>query len=756
MIGSTGLPSAKLFIVGEAPGKEELRQGMPFVGATGRILWSVAREAGFDRSSCFVTNVVQSDPEGASGAPSRRQVLEEWNRLDEEMAAAEGCEIMVLVGGVALSRVTGLTNITNLRGYILDPSECLPVKKRVRVQVGEYKTSQAGRFKKGDPKFAMKQMAVPPVLPPNVKYIVPILHPAGIMRMRFKTMPALKADLLRVGRLTRGEATIMSADAIPPVPGILFKGDRVAIDIETPHPPNDWIVERIGMTAENGTCSRTYDESAAFAAKVILGEPAATVALHNSSFDLPRLGFPLRAKLFDTMYAAQLLCPDLPKGLERAATLHLDLRRWKHMSESDPAKYNAMDAWVTYELSLRQEAILQATGQMPCFETMMKGLPVLMELTRKGIKVDKARAASWTIELEQRLAAAHAKWPRPDVNPLSTKQLQRYLYEDLKLPMQWSKHGTSTADEAAIFHMLETAEGEAKVALECLREIRECGRNLSTYAKVEVAPDGCVHPQYMAASKDEAGASFTAVGQGAGTGRIQARDPNIMNQNADARKLYIPREPDWCFAYLDWASAEARVEAVLSGDDVLLEAINGDLHETIRAALKIGRTQAKNIFYGTGRGAGPRKLSWTMADAGFTVSEQECREMQDNLFRLFPRWARWRNTSVDFGKQKGYVTNPFGRRRFFYERGAATSMLGFIPQSTVADMLWTILPDVAQDLVVPVHDAVLIEAPKDLIHNRAELVQQSMGRTWECIAPEFRVPVTVKIGEPGQSWGELS
>lgn len=753
MIAATGRQDSKIFILGEAPGKEELRQGMPFVGATGRILWAVAREAGFDRSSCFVTNVVQSDPEGASGAPSRRQVLEEWERLDEEMAAATGCEIMVLVGGIALQRVTGLTNITNLRGYILDPAECLPVKKRMSVRVGEYKTSKTGKFSKGDPKFAMKSVAVPPILPPNVKYIVPILHPAGIMRMRFKTMPALKADLLRVGRLFRGEAEIMSPEDILVGEPI---GNRVAIDIETPMPPDDWVVERVGLGAAGGVASYEWNKYISEHVEQVITAPENTVVFHNSSFDIPRLGFPLRARLFDTMYAAQLLCPDLPKGLERAATLHLDLRRWKHMADSDPAKYNAMDARVTYELSLAQERILKSTGQMPVFETMMKGLPVLMDLTRKGIRVDTARVELWVLELEERLAKAHVRWPRPDVNPLSPKQLQRYLYQDLGLPLQYSKHGTSTSDEAAIFHLLETATGEAKEALECLREIRECGRNLSTYAKVEAGKDGCVHPQYMAASKDEAEASFTSKGQGAGTGRIQARDPNIMNQNEDARKLYVPRHPDWCFAYIDWSSAEARVEAVLSGDDVLLEAINGDLHETIRAALKIGRTQAKNVFYGTGRGAGPRKLSWTMADAGFNVSETECREMQDNLFRLFPKWAKWRNTTIDFGKSKGYVQNPFGRRRYFYTREAVTSMLGFTPQSTVADMLWSILPDVSPWLVVPVHDAVLIEAPEEAIQPAVREVEKVMGREWPMIVPEFRVPVTAKIGQPGQSWGEIA
>lgn len=755
MVTATGKKGAPIFVVGEAPGREELRQGRPFVGATGRIFWAVAREAGFDRSSCFVTNVVQSAPEGASGAPSRRQVLEEWDRLNEEMAASKAT-IMILVGGIALQRVTGLTNITNLRGYIIDPSECQLVKTKRQVQVGEYKTTNPKRgYRIGDPKFAMKQVAVPPTLPPQVKYIIPILHPAGIMRMQFKTIPALKADIMRAGRLLRGEAVIMSADEETEFPALT---DRVAIDIETPTPPNDWIVERIGFADGQGALSSPYEGEVADKAKELIENPNATVIFHNSAFDIPRLGFPLKAKLFDTMYAAQLLCPDLPKGLERAATLHLDLRRWKHMSEGEPAKYNKMDARVTYELAGRQERILEATGQLPVFEAMMRGLPVLMGLARKGIKVDQARAKVWTNELEARLLNAHARWPRPDVSPHSFKQLQSYFYDELKLPRQWTRMQRATIDEAAIYNLLETPalSIEARLALETLREIRECSRNLSTYAKVEMGADGCVHPDYVAASKDEAAASYTAKGQGAGTGRIQARNPNIMNQNEEARKLYVPRNPGWCFAYLDWSSAEARVEAALSGDEVLMEAINEDLHATIQDALKIGRTQAKNIFYGTGRGAGPRKLSWTLQQAGFPTSEQECREMQDSLFRLFPKWASYRNLLVDYGNKRGYIQNPFGRRRYFYARNSFTAILGFMPQSTVADMLWAILPDVADVLTVPVHDAVLIEAPAEDIEWRVADIKATMAREWPMIAPEFSVPVTAKIGAPGQAWGEIA
>lgn len=764
MIQASGDPSLPIFVVGEAPGREELKQGIPFVGPTGRIFWTVAREAGLSRSLCYVTNCVQSSPLGASGSPTATQINEEWARLDAEMAASEAT-ILIVVGGIALKRVTGLSNITNMRGYCLTPEDCVPIRRKVRVQVGEYKTTKAGKFQKGDPRFAMKLMALPPVLPPNVKWIVPVLHPAGIMRMQFKTLPALKADLLRVGRLYRAETKPIGPDTVPVSAITLPEG--TAIDIETPYPPNDWVVERIGTASKYG--ADTYGtpnsvETLTVKLQKMAQDPNATLIIHNAPFDLPRLGIlDPRAKIFDTMAAAQLLNPDLPKGLERAATMHLDIRPWKHLDMDRPDVYNRMDAWAAYELAQKQRAILEKTGQMPVFENMMRGLPVLTRISLRGIKLGVEASAAWAVELEGRLHAALAEWPA-HVNSASPFQIKDYLYGELKLPVQYGKDDKPTTDDAAIKHLLEDPRvlalcekhEEARRSLTALRQIREASRSLATYANVETGEDGRVHPQYMTGDKEEAGASFTQKGQGAGSGRIQARNPNTMNQSDDARRLYVPSADDWCMAYIDWNSAEARVEASLSGDEALMQAIDGDLHEVVRSALGIDRTRAKNVYYGTGRGAGPKKLARVMAMAGFTVSVAECEAMQRRLFALFPKWTAWRNGVVAKARAKGYTTNPFGRRRYFYHSSAAPAMIGFIPQSTVADMLWSILPDVGPWLLTPVHDAVLIEAPKGEIHAVADRVREVMEQEWDAIAPGFRVPCTVKIGEPGASWGTLN
>ncbi len=56
--------SSKIIFIGEAPGKNEDKQGRPFVGAAGRILNQALEKAGIKRNEVFITNVVKCRPPG--------------------------------------------------------------------------------------------------------------------------------------------------------------------------------------------------------------------------------------------------------------------------------------------------------------------------------------------------------------------------------------------------------------------------------------------------------------------------------------------------------------------------------------------------------------------------------------------------------------------------------------------------------------------------------------------------------------------
>ncbi|PPK98410.1 DNA polymerase [Kineococcus xinjiangensis] len=69
---SAGSPTARLALVGEQPGDQEDRRGIPFVGPAGRLLQRAVDEAGIDRAQVYVTNAVKHFRFEQAGEGARR------------------------------------------------------------------------------------------------------------------------------------------------------------------------------------------------------------------------------------------------------------------------------------------------------------------------------------------------------------------------------------------------------------------------------------------------------------------------------------------------------------------------------------------------------------------------------------------------------------------------------------------------------------------------------------------------------------
>jgi DNA polymerase I-like protein with 3'-5' exonuclease and polymerase domains len=384
------------------------------------------------------------------------------------------------------------------------------------------------------------------------------------------------------------------------------------------------------------------------------------------------------------------------------------------------------------------------------FNTMMTALPVLIEATRRGIRVDPVYAEKWRGELRQQLRDLHAQWPYADVDPASSRQVANLLYTRMGLPPAFTDKGGYSADANALRACMAGAPPEHLTTLQLLLDMRESQTSLSTFAGLTVSR---VHPQFLPQDKDEDEEKAGDKGQGAGTGRIQPRRPNTAQQPDAARFLFLP-DPGMVLAYLDWHAAEGRVEACLSHDAALLEALLGDLHSVLERELGIDRTRAKNVYYGTGRGAGPRKLVKTLRGKGYYTTEPEMAAAQAKLNNAFPAWAKWRAAEHMAARASRRIQNPFGRRWDIHHPSLARKAVARIVQSSVADMLWRVLagwPKAAQ-LLTPVHDAVLVQIPHPDV---ALELQAVMEQAFDEIGPGFKVPVKVAVGAPGASWGDL-
>ena len=88
VVFGSGNADADLMFVGEAPGKNEDEQGLPFVGQAGRLLSTLLEEIGLQRSDVFVTNVLRCRPPG-NRDPLPQEILNCQDYLFRTLEAVE-------------------------------------------------------------------------------------------------------------------------------------------------------------------------------------------------------------------------------------------------------------------------------------------------------------------------------------------------------------------------------------------------------------------------------------------------------------------------------------------------------------------------------------------------------------------------------------------------------------------------------------------------------------------------------------------
>lgn len=111
-----GNPASDLMIVGEAPGRDEDREGKPFVGASGQLLDRMLASIGLDRSLFYITNLLPWRPPG-NRAPTDAEVAVCLPFLVRHIELVQP-KVILLVGGLAAKNLFARTEgITRLRGH---------------------------------------------------------------------------------------------------------------------------------------------------------------------------------------------------------------------------------------------------------------------------------------------------------------------------------------------------------------------------------------------------------------------------------------------------------------------------------------------------------------------------------------------------------------------------------------------------------------------------------------------------------------
>ena len=774
IVPACGPEDARIMLVGEAPGANEDQEGIPFSGMAGKLLNTMLSEAGIDRAKCYVTNVVNRRPEGNDfsllydGKEPSDVLKQHIERLRTEIELVKP-NVIICLGNEALLAVTGRSGISKLRGSVL-PSSLSPGRK-----------------------------------------VVATYHPAAVMRF-FEWRPVAVMDLARGLResefpdIRTRQRTLKVGREFSEVKealvrlSVLHESTKLAFDIET----SERQITAISFSTHadsslsvplfwKGASLFTEEEELIIwkLVKEILEGPTLKIA-QNAEFDCLFLweiyGIRVANLWMDTMLAHHVVYAELEKGLAFLCSMYTDQPYYKDdISSKDHEvflKYNALDSCITRECA---DAIEQELKEFKVadfyFGFVHKLIVPLTEMGHRGIKIDMPFRAATQERLKAEIVELQGKLDTAAGHPLnvnSTPQMRAYLYEELKNEKQTKVRKSKKSDEkttsistdAESIKKLYAQSGNESLPL--ILGIRERQKLLSTYFEAAVDPDGRMRTTYKIAG--------TKSGRLSSAQTIFGTGLNIQNVPAgDARRLFIADE-GCTLIQGDLSQAEARVVAFMANDERLIRVFEegGDIHRRNASIIfhkepadvtNDERQLAKKIVHASNYGMGPRQFKDTcFQELGMEITEARARELLNMYFAQFIGISRWHTEIQSQVKRNRTLTTPYGRKRMFFGYigdDLFREAYSFIPQATVVDHLNKSLLDLdalfksnpgsGAQLMMQVHDSLLVQCPDAKVETVMDLMRQYIDRPVPAQRNtlSFRIPVDFKVGKSWQDLKEL-
>ncbi len=439
----------------------------------------------------------------------------------------------------------------------------------------------------------------------------------------------------------------------------------------------------------------------------------------------------------------------------------------------DAVKYAAEDADITLRLWQQFKPQLHVKRVTTVYETLERPLvPVLAQMERHGIKVDRDTLSRMSNAFAQKMAGLEAEIQEMAGRPFnvgSPKQLGEILFDEMGLEMPDGKK-PSTGKTGAYSTGADVLEDLATLH-DMPRRIldwRQLSKLKSTYTDAlqeHINPDtGRVHTSYSIA--------------GANTGRLASTDPNLQNipvRSEEGRRIReaFVAEPGKVIVSLDYSQIELRILAHIAGIDALKQAfLDGiDIHAMTASEMfdvplddmtpEI-RRQAKAINFGVIYGISGFGLARNLR-----IPRGEAQGFIDRYFERFPGIRKYMDDTVAFAKETGYVQTLFGRKINTPEINAKGPHAGFAKraainapiQGTAADVIRRAMirmpekiADLPAKMLLQVHDELLFEveeaATDDLIDTAREVMETASDP-----AVKLDVKLAVDAGQ-GANWAE--
>jgi DNA polymerase len=122
-VPGSGTSDAQIVLVGEAPGAQEDKTGLPFVGRAGKLLDQLLESIGLDRSQVYIANVIKCRPPD-NRPPRKGEIAACRHFLDRQLAAIRP-KLVVTLGRFSLNHFCPEANITQVHGQVQQAGDLL-------------------------------------------------------------------------------------------------------------------------------------------------------------------------------------------------------------------------------------------------------------------------------------------------------------------------------------------------------------------------------------------------------------------------------------------------------------------------------------------------------------------------------------------------------------------------------------------------------------------------------------------------------
>lgn len=511
------------------------------------------------------------------------------------------------------------------------------------------------------------------------------------------------------------------------------------------------------------------------------------IICHNIAFEARWFAVQSRWELpwhraHDTMIMAHIIDPLGSGALKRLAALHVDGRAvaLQETLDTELAKngwtwgtvpvnfqpywsYGALDCVLTTRL---WEMFYKQCGpEGPyhrAYELEMATRKIVTRMEINGARVDLEYSRKKFDELTTYTESVK-NWAKQTYNGTSitsNQQLVR-LFESLGAEItEFTPTGQKSCTKDQLKILMRDGNDDVKNLADIVLKQRKADKLASTYFSnfLTESIDGVVHPSVRTL--------------GARTSRMSITNPALQTlpKGDDVvRRAFIPKDENHIIITSDLDQVEFRMFASLSQDDNLINLFNMADATGSDPFTEIGRevyndpnmaksdkrrALIKSMVYGRLYGAGVGKQALT---AG--VHEAQMKQVSDAFDMRFPGMAYFQRQIEDIGMRRlreegqGYIYTWTGRRIPCDENRVYT-LVNYLIQGGAAEVFKSNLvkldqADLTELLIVPVHDEIVLQAPRKDAEEIMRVVKGCMTTS-----EGWAVPLTAGIDGPLETWGD--